>query len=126
MAITWTEDADSRQNLGPSGIIQQNTAAFSVSDYPGLPGYPVYASAFGMSHIRGLIPIAYSSLENIAGTPGGYVWQYFKPAVSGPAATNPGYLVPLEQSGVTGALVPVTGSNVNFSGGTVDFVAYGW
>ena len=26
MAITWTEDADSRQNLGISGILQQNSA----------------------------------------------------------------------------------------------------
>ena len=34
MSITWTEDADSRQNLGDSGILQQNTATFGFSDYP--------------------------------------------------------------------------------------------
>jgi hypothetical protein len=124
VALTWTEDGDSRQDLGNSGIIQQNSATFSVSDYPGLPGYPVYASAFGMSHIRGLWPIAYTALG--AGFPGGYVWQYVKPAVSGPAATNPGYLVPLEQNAQTGSLVPVTGSNTNFAGGGIDFLAYGW
>jgi hypothetical protein len=97
-----------------------------VSDYPGSPGYPVFASAFGMSHLRGLIPLAYSALGGILGSPGGYVWQYIKPVLSGPAASNPGFLVALEQSGVSGSLVPVTGSNTNFAGGTIDFFGYGW
>ena len=123
MSITWTEDADSRQNLGIGGIIQQNKAAFSVSDYQ-VGGYPVYASAFGMSHIHGLFPVAYSGSG--AGTPGGYVWQYIKPAVEGPAATNPGYLIALEQDAQTGSLVPVTGSNTNFAAGTLDLLCFGY
>lgn len=122
MAITWIEGADSRQNLGDSGIIQQNTATFSASDYvPG--GYPVYAGAFGLSSIRGLWPVSYSA--NGAGFPGGYVWEYIKPAVAGPAATNPGYLKAFQQNGSTGPLVEVSVSS-NFAGGNADFIAFGY
>lgn len=124
MAITWSEDADSRQNLGIGGIIQQNTASFGVSDYQ-VGGYPIYASAFGMSHIRSLIPCGYGGGVG-AGYPAGYVWQYLKPAISGPSATNPGYLIALEQNGASGSLVPVTGSNTNFGGGTLDLLCFGY
>lgn len=112
MSITWTEDADSRQNLGISGIQQQNSAAFSLSDYPS-GGYPVYASAFGLSHIRSLIPVAYT------GTALGLVFQYQKPAISGPAATNPGFIR------VWNGSTEVSVSN-NIIGGTVDFRASGY
>ena len=124
MSITWTEDADSRQNLGPSGIIQQNTATFSVSDYQ-VGGYPIYASAFGMSHIRSLIPCGYGGGIG-AGYPAGYVWQYLKPAVAGPASSNPGYLIALEQNGLTGSLAQVSASNANFAGGSLDLLAFGY
>ena len=112
MAITWTEDADSRQNLGISGIMQQNTATFGFSDYP-VGGYPVYASAFGLSHIRSIIPCGYS------GSALGLQFQYQKPAVSGPASSNPGFL--RLYSGAT----EVSASN-NINNSTVDLLAYGW
>lgn len=123
MAITWTEDADSRQNLGISGILQQNSAAFGASDYA-KGGYPVYASAFGLSHIRSLIPCAYSAYG--PGTPGGYVWQYIKPAVSGPAATNPGFLVALEQNASASNSLAEVAAGTNFNGGTLDALAFGY
>ncbi len=112
MAITWTENADSRQNLGPSGIIQQNLATFGFSDYP-TGGYPIYASAFGMSSIRALIPCGYT------GAALGLLFEYQKPAVAGPAASNPGYLR-LYNGGTE-----VSASN-NISGGTADFIAFGY
>ena len=120
MAIIWTEDADSRQNTGPSGIQQQNGASFGASDYvPG--GYPVYASAFGLSHIRALIPCAYT------GTAGAYTWAYIKPAISGPSATNPGYLKVYGDGGPTsGAPSVEVSASTNFQSSTVDFMAYGY
>ena len=123
MSISIKVDGDSQQNLGPSGVIIQGTASFSVSDYPA-GGYPIIPSQFGLGHIRGLIPYAYSAAG--AGNPGGYVWQYIKPVISGPAATNPGFLIALEQNGQTGSLVPVTGSNTNFGAGNLDLLVYGW
>jgi hypothetical protein len=123
MAITIKGDGDSGHWLGMSGILQWVGASFSVSDYPP-GGYPIFPSQFGLSHIRGLLPMGYTAAG--AGFPGGYVWEYIKPAVAGPAASNPGFLVALEQSGVTGSLVPVTGSNANFAGGSLDLLAYGW
>lgn len=69
MALTWTEDPDSRQNLGMSGIIQQNTASFSLSDYTS-SGYAVNPAAFGMGVLHGLIPLAYT------GTAAQYEWRY--------------------------------------------------
>jgi hypothetical protein len=123
MAITINEEGDGRNNLGMSGILQWAGASFSVSDYPP-GGYPNYPSQFGLSHIRGIMPMGYGAAG--AGFPGGYVWEYVKPAVAGPAASNPGFLVALEQSGVTGSLVPVTGSNSNFAGANLDLLAYGW
>ncbi len=116
--MIWIEDADSRQNLGPSGIIQKNTAQFSLSDYPS-GGYPVYAAAFGLSQIRSLIPCGYT------GSAAGYVFQYEKPAVSGPASSNPGYLKIFEQNGTTGPLIEVSASN-NINGATADFLAFGY
>jgi len=112
MAITWTENADSRQNLGDSGIVQVNTATFGFSDYPS-GGYPVYAGAFGLSYITSLIPTAYS------GTALGLLFEYQKPAVQGPAATNPGFL--RLYSGNT----EVSASN-NILNATVDFLAFGY
>lgn len=125
MAITWTEGADSRQNLGPSGIMQVNKASFSVSDYP-VGGYPIYPSAFGLSHITFLIPVGYGGGGVGAGYPAGYVWQYLKPLIEGPANSNPGFLIALEQNGLTGSLVPVSASNANFAAGSLDLCAFGY
>lgn len=122
MAITWQEDADSRQHTGPSGINQQNAASFGASDYI-QGGYPVYASAFGLSHIRALIPCAYSASGT--GTGAGYEWRYIKPLVSGPAVSNPGFLKAFQQNGTTGGLVEASASS-NFSAGTIDFMCFGY
>jgi hypothetical protein len=122
MSITWTEDAESRQNLGMSGIIQQNTAVFSASDYV-KGGYPVYASYFGLSHIRSLIPCGYA--QSGPGTPASVEWKYIKPAVSGPSATNPGFLIALEPGASNSTLVEVSAST-NFSVGNLDCLAYGY
>lgn len=119
MAITWTEDADSRRNLGDSSIQQVNTAAFGVSDYV-LGGYSVVPGSFGMSHIRGLIPIAYT------GNTGSVTWAYQKPAVAGPAASNPGFLKAYGDGGPTvGAVATEVSASSNFTG-VVDFLADGW
>lgn len=107
MAITWTEDADSQQHLGPSGIMQQSTAAFSVSDYA-TGGYSIPAANFGMSRIRGLFVAAQT------GTTEGYLWVYDN-------STNPGKLK---------AYVTSTGeqaaADTDFSAGTLTLLAYGY
>jgi|SRR5579863_2056645 len=114
MAIIWTEAADSRQNLGPSGIIQENVANFGASDYPA-GGYPTPPAAFGMGRIRALIPCAYT------GAALGYVWEYDN-------TIQPiGRLRVYQQNGTTGALVE-TASNTDFSasGGSVRLLAFGY
>lgn len=122
MSITWTENAESRQNLGMSGVIQQNTASFSASDYV-KGGYPVYAGAFGLSEVRSLIPAAYSAYG--PGTPAGVVWRYITPNPGGNSFTNPGFLVALEPGASNAAFVEVSASS-NFSAGNVKFLAYGY
>lgn len=113
MSITWTEDADSRQNLGPAGIAQQNKATFNVSDYPN-GGYPVPPANFGLSRLRSLIPCAYT------GAARGYVWEYDN-------TNNPGVLRVYAQNGTDGPLVE-TASNTDFSAqnGSVTLLAYGY
>ena len=118
MSITWTEQADSRADLGPGVIMQQNTASNSASDYV-TGGYPVYPSAFGLSSIRALIPVGFSSTA--AGTPGSVVWVAIKPSTLGPAASNPWYLKALTASNWT-----ETASNTNFANGTMDWIAAGY
>lgn len=122
MSITWVLDNDSRQNFGPSGIVQPARAFFGASDYV-TGGYPVFAQQFGMSSLKGIIPVGYSSTGS--GAPGGYVWKFKTPALQGPAFTNPGNLVATQQNGTTGPLVE-TASNTNFNGGTMDVLVYGY
>ena len=117
MSITWTENAESRAMLAPSVQMQQNLASFGASDYVA-GGYPVYPSAFGLSTIRALIPTGFSS--SAAGTPGSVIWEPIKPAISGPAASNPWYLKALNDT-----LAEVSASN-NISGGTMDWLAMGY
>jgi len=124
MSITWTENADSRAVLAPSVIMQQNKASFGASDYVN-GGYAVYPSAFGLSSIRALIPVAFSASG--AGNPGGYVWEAIAPATAGPAATYPWYLRAFQQTSATGPLVePATSASCNFNGGTMDWMAIGY
>jgi hypothetical protein len=122
MSITWTIDNDSRQNLGPSGELVQARASFSASDYA-TGGYAVYPANFGLSSIRGLFAVGFSSIAS--GTPGGYDWAAVEPTTKGPAASNPWYLKSLSQNSTTGPLVE-TASNTNFASGTMDLVAFGY
>lgn len=57
MSITWTTQADSRQNLGFSGIIQPMRMTFGASDYL-TGGYAVTPGQFGFGRIHGLWVIA--------------------------------------------------------------------
>jgi hypothetical protein len=120
MSITWTEGADSRAMLGPENMQQQNKAAFGTSDYV-TGGYPVYPAAFGLSKIRALIPVGFSSTA--AGTPGSVQWVAVQPAVLGPAASNPWYL---KAGYFSAGAFNETASNTSFAGGTVDFLATGY
>jgi hypothetical protein len=117
MSISWKMNNESRAMLAPSVIIQQATASFGASDYV-TGGYPVYPSAFGLSAIRALVPVAFSATGS--GTPGSVIWEAIQPAIYGPAASNPWYLKAL--SGLT----TETASNTNLSGGTIDFMACGY
>lgn len=105
MAITWTEDADSRQNLGPSGIIQSNTATFAANDYPA-GGYPVVAAAFGMGRLRGMCAIAET------GGALGYNWVF-------DSASN----TLLAYNGITQA---AAGTDFSNNGGSVKMLAFGY
>ena len=112
--LTWTEDADSRQDLGPSGIIQKNTATFNLSDYP-MGGYPIDPHAFGMARIRSLIPCG------MTGAARGWEWEYNN-------SQQPiGHLQAYGQNATTGPLVE-TASNTDFSanGGTLSLLAFGY
>ena len=122
MSITWTQNFDSRSVLGPNSIQQVSTASFGASDYA-TGGYPAYPQNFGLSAIRGLIPTGYTASG--PGAPGGYVWQAFKPAISGPAASNPWFIKAFQTASNGGQLIE-TASNTNFSGGMISWSASGY
>jgi len=126
MAITWTQNNDSLAQLGPSVMVKQTLATFSVSDYV-TGGYAVYpAAAFGFSAIRALLPVAFSAAG--AGTPGGYLWEAIKPAVGGPAASNPWYLRAFQQNAQSSTSNPFTEvpPGTNFASGNMDFMGFGY
>lgn len=112
--LNWTEDADSRQQTGPSGLWQKNTATFNLSDYP-TGGYPVTPAAFGLSRIRSLI------LGSATGAALGYLWEYDN------SQQPVGYLKAMGQTAATGPLVE-TASNTDFSanGGSIGLLAFGY
>lgn len=107
--LNWTEDADSRMDLGPSGIIQKNVATFNLSDYP-KGGYPINPQAFGMSRIRALIPCAFT------GAAEGYEWEY--DVSSQPIGTLKALTGPVTE----------TASNTDFSAnnGSIGLLAFGY
>lgn len=74
MAITFTELADTRQNLGFSSIEQINTATFGSSDYVE-GGYLVNPSAFGFGLTYGMVVIGqtYTTWTSPASS---YFWEY--------------------------------------------------
>ena len=57
MSVTYVEGADSRQNLGFSGIIQVNKLNFTASDYV-TGGYVINPANWGMGEIHGMWLIA--------------------------------------------------------------------
>lgn len=114
MALTWKEDADSRQDLGMSGIIQCNVASFAASDYV-TGGYPVAPSAFAFGYLRGLIQLAFTGTAYL------YSFKYnaatgklqaFE-AITGAASGDP-------------AVETEVPAGTDLSGGTVTFLAYGF
>jgi hypothetical protein len=114
MAITWTEDADSRQNLGPSNISQCNAANFASSDYT-TGGYTVNPQAFGLARLRGLWLVgAMGTVANPANN--GYNWVLNKYS----ATTSPAYKLQAFTSGGTEA-----SASTDFSGLTLTFKAEG-
>lgn len=106
MAITWTEDADSRENLGISGIQQQNLANFATSDYA-TGGYAIAAAAFGLARIRGLYAVG------LTGTTEGWLWQFDSTTKKLKA-----------YGGVTAGAEAA--ANTDFSGGTLTVKAEGF
>lgn len=80
MALTITEGADSRQDLGFSLIVQFNKLQPGTSDYPA-GGYPMYSSSgsatnagqqFGLAFLHGVVPVGFT------GTAVNYIWQFNK------------------------------------------------
>lgn len=71
MAITWTEDTDSRVNLGFSSIQQENTATFATSDYT-TGGYSINANSFGLGRVRSMWQTGTTAPAL------GVVWQFDK------------------------------------------------
>lgn len=119
MALSYVEGADSRQNLGMSGIIQHDVVTPAASDYP-TGGYPINPQNWGMGVIHGLIPIAHT------GTAATYVWVYV-PAASG--SVTPAYsgnlFVYETGAAVSGPLAQVAAAT-DLSGGTVKLLAFGF
>ena len=109
MAITWTEDADSRVHLGPSTAEQEGTAAFATSDYA-TGGYAVDHNWFGMGRIRSMWQVA-TSVPAL-----GIIWQFDNVNKK---------LLAYWQGSATGQFIQVP-ANTDLSGTTVKFRANGF
>jgi hypothetical protein len=111
MAITWTENTDSRAMIGPSVQIQQNSASFGASDYV-TGGYLVDPQWFGLRKIRGAIVVG------LTGNALGYLWEY------NPTASN----LIAYQPGASNTAFSQTASNTDFSGngGSLQLLAFGF
>lgn len=114
MSITWTEDGDSRVDLGPSCIQQVNLANFSASDYS-TGGYPVNPQAFGLARLRGawLVGVAGTAVATV----GGYDWVLDR---TGATSTPPTWKL---RAFSTGTVEASTGTD--FSGLTLSIKAEG-
>jgi hypothetical protein len=111
MAITWTEDSESRANLGPSNISQMNVATFGASDYV-TGGYFVDPQWFGLRRIRGAVVVGQSGNALL------YNWEY------SPSASS---LQAYQQSASNGPFAQ-TASNTDFSAnnGSLRLLAFGF
>jgi hypothetical protein len=120
MALTFTEIADSRQNIGPSMIIQLNIATPAASDYP-TGGYPLYSSAgsapnnvgqpFGMGYLYGCDIIAST------GTAAAYSWAFNR---------TTGKMQVFGTGASAGAALQEVAAATDLSGGTVTMCAFGF
>src|SRR5271165_4977422 len=122
MALTHTEAADSRQNLGFSGIIQKNTVQPAAADYP-TGGYPINPQNWGMGVIHGLMQLG------LTGTASQYVWQYVPAALGAQTPTYSGNLFVYQTlSAVAGTPAPLVQvpANTDLSGGSASFLAFGF
>lgn len=111
MAITWQQDEESKVYLGPSVQQQDSIASFASSDYP-TSGYPVAASAFGMTRLRDLWEGARES-----GPALGVVWEYDK--------VNKKLQAFWTGASTSGKLAEVA-NGTDFSSTTVRFIANGF
>ena len=121
MALTQVEAADSRQNLGFSGIIQKNTLTPAAADYP-TGGYPINPQNWGMGVIHGLIQLG------LTGTASQYVWQYVPAAPGAQTTTYSGNLMVFESAANADAAIPLAQvpAGTDLSGGTALFLAFGF
>lgn len=109
MAITWTENADSRVNLGPNVAEQESIASFATSDYT-TGGYAVAAGWFGMGRIRSMVQVA-TTVPAL-----GVVWQF--------DTTNKKLLA--YWSGASGTALLQVPASTDLSGTRVTFRASGF
>jgi hypothetical protein len=114
MALSFTEDAESRAHLGFSNIQQTNVATPAVSDYP-TGGYPINPQNWGLGLIRGLLVVGYT------GTATNYAWLFIPAAANLITNTYAGNLYVAALS--TGAQVA---AGTDLSGGTVKLKADGF
>lgn len=115
MAATFTEVADSRQNLGMSGILAVVNVSFAATDYP-TGGYPlVPANVGGMSRIIGATVIGLTS------TALGWNWQ-----VNSATSTTTKTLIAYGTGAAAGAVGQQAAAATDFSGGTVRLLVYGY
>lgn len=123
MALTITEGADSRQDLGFSLIVQFNKLQPAASDYPA-GGYPLYSSAgsannagqpFGMAYLHGVVPVAFT------GTAIDYIWQFNK--TTGKLQV---FGISVATAGATIYTLTEVAANTDLSGGSVTVWALGF
>lgn len=122
MALTHIEGADSRQNLGFSGIIQKNILTPAAADYP-TGGYPINPQNWGMGLLHGLIQLG------LTGTAVPYEWQYVPAAPGAQTPTYSGNLKVFQTlSAVAGTPAPMVEvpAGTDLSGGTAHFLAFGF
>lgn len=121
MALTYTEAADSRQNLGFSGIIQKDTLQPAAADYPE-GGYPINPQNWGMGALHGLVQIG------LTGTAAEYVWQYVPAAPGAATSTYSGNLKVMQSAANADAATPLVEvpAATDLSGGSAMFLAFGF
>lgn len=108
--LSITEGADSRQNLGFSGIIQIGKLQPSLSDYP-VGGYPIAPSAFGMARLHGMW------LIGVNGGASNYLWQW---------QHDTNTLKVFGTGGGAGQQFNEIAANTNLQPGTYYFIGFGF